>query len=271
MVNPNRIPYAELPTAVRAAVDERVGGPAIGEDTELGDSSAVAALLTGGDGERVFLKGLPDGHERMFQLDTETLIAPHLPGFAPPLLWRTSVGGWTLLAFEGLYATPWAHFLSDSPHLEPCAAVVRELSEVSVPDGVGLPTVWERWAEYCEPADEALLTGRHLVHGDPAYANFLIDAEDRAHLVDWAWAARGPAWVTAALWGLRLVLDGGHTPAQAAAWAATVPAFARAPREAIAVLTRAEARSFEDWQEYGGSLADQVAGSRAWAAHWSGP
>ncbi|MFJ7996069.1 hypothetical protein ACIQ7D_02675 [Streptomyces sp. NPDC096310] len=118
---------------------------------------------------------------------------------------------------------------------------------VPCPD-VGLMTVWDRWGSSRAPEDEPLLTGDALVHADPAATNFLI-GDGRAWLIDCAWAARGPGWADAVLWGFRLLLDGRQTPEHSAGWAATVPAFARAPRNGVRVLAEAEARSWEDWPD----------------------
>ncbi|MFE3070088.1 hypothetical protein [Streptomyces sp. NPDC059247] len=94
----------------------------------------------------------------------------------------------------------------------------------------------------------------------------------RTWLVDWARAARGPAWADTVLWGQRLVLDGGQTPERAARRCERVPAFARAPREAVVVLAEADARSWEAWRAYGTSGLDRtVAAARTWADHWQTP
>ncbi|MBD0710669.1 MULTISPECIES: aminoglycoside phosphotransferase [unclassified Streptomyces] len=265
--------YGQLPDAVRRAVAERVGEGRSVVDVTHGTGSGFAALLSGPDGGKTFVKGLPEGHERMAELDVESGVAPFLPGFAPRLLWRTAVDGWTVLAFEGIAVTsPWADFdADDSPHLESVTDVLRELSTTPAPPGAGLKAAWERWRDYCDPADEPLLTGDRLVHGDPAATNFL-PGTGRTWLIDWAWAARGPGWVDTVLWGQRLVLDGEQTPEQAARWCARVPAFAQAPRAAVAVLAEADARSWEAWQAYGMDGLDRtVTAARAWADHLRTP
>ncbi|MER7762507.1 aminoglycoside phosphotransferase [Streptomyces sp. NPDC097619] len=263
-----RAPYDELPEPVRRTLTDRFGAGAARSDMETGESSGLACLFTRQDGSQEFVKGLPLDHDRIDELRTEIKVNPHLPDFAPRLQWTARAGAWLLLGFEGLRVTPWAHFARGSEHLQPVSHVLRRLSTVRAPD-VGLRTLWDRWSEYCDPADRPLLTGDHLVHGDPAATNFLLDHDRKAWLVDWAWAAQGPPWADTALWGLRLTLDGDHTPEQAAALASTVPAFASAPREAVRVLTEAEARSWEDWQAFGmPDLDETVKAARAWADHW---
>jgi hypothetical protein len=260
------IGWDQLPGQARAVVEDQVGTRYETAEMATGDSSGIATMLYLPDGARVFVKGLPVEHERAGELDREAAVNPHLPGYAPDLLWHLEGGGWRLLGFEGASATPWADFTADSGHLDSVARVLRDLSTRPAPD-IELLTAWERWGPYCDPAAEPLLTGRFLLHTDPAATNFLIG--DRTWLVDWAWAARGPGWIDAALWGFRLVLDGRQTPEHAAAWASTIPAFANAPREGVRVLAEAEARSWEDWRAYGATGVERIVDSaRRWADFW---
>jgi hypothetical protein len=260
------IDWGQLPSPARAAMESRVGDAYETAEMTTGESSGIATLLLLPDGAKIFVKGLPVEHERAEELEKEAKVNPFLPDYAPTLLWHLEAGGWRLLGFEGVTATPWADFTPDGNHLEPVASVLRELSTRSAPD-VGLMTAWDRWGPYCDPEAEPLLTGRCLLHTDPAATNFLIG--DRTWLADWAWAARGPGWIDTALWGFRLVLDGKQTPEQAGEWTSTVPAFAAAPREGVRVLTEAEARSWEDWKEYGvAGIEPIVEAARLWADFW---
>jgi hypothetical protein len=261
------IGWHQLPDRARKAVEDRMGARYEKAEMATGESSGVATLFFLPDGTKIFVKGLPVGHERAGELEREAEVNPSLPDYAPGLLWRLEAGGWRLLGFEGVTGTPWADFTPGSGHLEPVAKVLRDLSTRPAP-GIGLMTAWERWGPYCDPEAEPLLTGRCLLHTDPAATNFLI-AGDRAWLADWAWATQGPGWIDAALWGFRLVLDGKQTPEQAGQWASTVPAFADAPRQAVRVLTEAEARSWEDWQAYGTTgIGRTVEAARRWADFW---
>lgn len=263
-----RLSFDQLPEGTRAAVDDRVGTGYTRAEMATGDSSGVATLLYLPDGGKIFVKGLPEGHERTGELGVEAKVNPYLPDFAPKLLWDLSAGGWRLLGFEGVTATPWADFTAGGGHLEPVVATLRELSTRPAPD-VGLMTAWDRWGHYCDPEDAPLLLGRQLLHTDPAATNFLI-ADRAAWLIDWAWAAQGPGWIDAALWGFRLVLDGKQTPEQAGEWVSAIPTFAEAPRQGVRVLTEAEARSWEDWKAYGVVGIEATAkAARAWADFWA--
>ncbi|GHB80212.1 hypothetical protein GCM10010331_79680 [Streptomyces xanthochromogenes] len=265
--------YRELPEPVRRAITDRIGDVQSVADVSHATSSGFAALMSLAGARSVFLKGLPEDHERTAELDVESTVAPFLPGVAPQLLWRLGAGGWTVLAFEGITTTsPWADFAAEgSPHLESVAAILRDLSTTTAPPEAGLKPAWDRWKGYCDPADRPLLTGDMLVHGDPAAVNFL-PGTSRTWLIDWAWAAQGPAWTDTVLWGQRLVLDGQQTPEQAAHWCNRIPAFTMAPREGILVLAEADARSWKAWQDHGTpGLERHVKASRAWADHWQTP
>ncbi|MER7761525.1 aminoglycoside phosphotransferase [Streptomyces sp. NPDC097619] len=267
-----RVPYEDLPEPVRAALAARVGNDHPGIPVDQGDSAALANWFWPKPGSSmVFVKGLPLDHERIGELRAEAAVNPFLPDCAPRLLWQEEAGGWLLLCFEGLQASLWTGFGKDSAHLGAVAAVLEELSRTPAPEVV-TRTPWDRWGRYCDPADEPLLVGDRLAHSDPASTNFMTESSGRVHLIDWAWAMRGPAWLDTALWGFRLVMDGRQSVEQAAGWAAKVPAFAAAPRRAVAVLTEAEARSWEDWQASGTTeLERTVAAARAWAAFWAAP
>ncbi|MEU8843146.1 aminoglycoside phosphotransferase [Streptomyces roseus] len=270
----DRLPFEELPAPTQAAIVARVGEDCPRVEVENGTSSAFAcwAWPTSGDGPRmVFLKGLPVAHERIGELRTEMAVAPYLPPSAPRMLWHEEAGGWLVVCFEGLTASAWTYFGDDGEHLESVAAVLHQLSGRRAPDVVQR-TAWEKWGAYCDPCDEPLLAGDRLAHCDPAASNFMVERDGRVRMIDWAWAARAPAWLDTALWGFRLVLDGGQTPEQAARWCAKVPAFTQASREAVAVLTEAEARWWEAWQEYGkADLQRTVSAARAWADYWAFP
>ncbi|MEU8542249.1 aminoglycoside phosphotransferase [Streptomyces sp. NPDC048717] len=267
-----RLPYDELPEATRRALADRLGEGCPRAEVENGTSSALASLFWPSSGpEMVFVKGLPLDHERIGELRAEAAVNLFLPAGAPRMLWQEEAGGWLLVCFEGVQASAWAWFGDGSDHLAPVAAALAELSRCPAPPEVRL-TPWERWGEYCDPADEPLLKGDRLVHSDPCASNFMIERGGRVWMVDWAWAMCGPAWIDTAVWGMRLVLDGKQTPEQAAAWARTVPAFAEAPREAVVVLTEAEARSWEAWQAYGtAGLEETIKAARAWAGYWASP
>jgi Ser/Thr protein kinase RdoA (MazF antagonist) len=99
----------------------------------------------------------------------------------------------------------------------------------------------KRYAQYTE--DPALFDGDALLHTDLNPDNVLVDST--AHLIDWAWPTRGPAWADPAVWVVRLI-DAGHSPEQAEAWAAELPAWGEAPPAAVTCFARANAELWED-------------------------
>ncbi|MFK0223741.1 aminoglycoside phosphotransferase [Streptomyces vinaceus] len=267
-----RRPYGELPEAALRAVEEQVG-PSRCADLGPGDGSGVAALLwTDGPAGKVFVKGLPEDHERVPELEQEARVAPFLPAYAPRVLWQVSAGGWRLLGFEGLTVRPWSNFGTDNDadYLEPAAVILRDLSTRPAPAGALLPVAWNRWGHYLDDRHRELLQGETLVHGDPAATNFLPTPEGPSHLVDWGSSFRGPAWADAALWAFRIVTDG-HQPFDVALdWARTIPAFTTAPVEGVRWLAEAEALA---WQEHAADgdpvLVEIAAGARRWADFWA--
>jgi hypothetical protein len=69
-------------------------------------------------------------------------------------------------------------------------------------------------------------------------------AGDRAWMLDWGWAMRGPAWVTTA----RLILflmEAGWQPAAAVQAVACVPAWAQTPPSVITADAVSSIRSWE--------------------------
>ncbi|MFJ2030735.1 phosphotransferase family protein [Streptosporangium sp. NPDC087985] len=73
-----------------------------------------------------------------------------------------------------------------------------------------------------------------LLHYDLHSGNFRID-DGRPYVIDWAFAARGAAWVDAVMLAPRLV-EAGHIPEQTEALLARVPAWRSAPANAVTGL-----------------------------------
>ncbi|WP_246012543.1 phosphotransferase [Myceligenerans xiligouense] len=112
------------------------------------------------------------------------------------------------------------------------------------------------------------LTGRSLVHGDVHELNLLV-ANGQAHLVDWAWARAGPAWVDAALLTIRLIAAG-HHPADAEKL--TAPTWGIQPDTRATTVSTFAAATYGMWRR----LAVQhpsphrdgpVQAARTWTQH----
>ncbi len=189
----------------------------------------------------VFLKGIPSDHRQVYTQRREMEINPYVLTVAPRVLWQIEADGWNLLGFEHVDGRH-ADFSPDSPDLPKIADLVQRLNQIPCPD-LPLRSIKKRWIDYANEAALELLAGDTLLHTDFAPHNVLVN--DRAYLIDWAWPTRGPAWFDVAVLLVRLI-DAGHTPAEAAAWAAQFPAWQHASSEAVDAFTVANLRM---WQE----------------------
>ncbi|MFI1577078.1 aminoglycoside phosphotransferase [Embleya sp. NPDC020630] len=286
-MNIDRVAWTGLPVEARGAVAGRLGVEFVAADTRAGANCGVSAVLTLLDGRTVFVKGqrgrdpvpAADGANQdpkgwwgptwapVDELAQEERINPFLPASAPRVLWRLAAAGWHLLAFEGVGGRH-ADYAPGSPDLPLVMDALAEVARCPTP-ALALPTAWDRWGYWCDPADEPFLAGACLMHTDPAACNVLVDG-DRARLVDWAWPALGPAWIDPVLWGMRLVSAGGHTPEQARAWASRTPGWRTATPRGVRAFTGAEARRWEEDAADGVRGAAEIAPSaRAWAEVWA--
>lgn len=199
----------------------------------VGGSARVALAVATESGHRVFVKGVRDEPRARI----ECRVQRYLPALAPRLLWHAEVGDFLLMGFE--YAEGRHSDLSPgSPDLVTMAATLAELASWECPDLPVLP-VEKRWAHCADGPDSlATITGSALVHADLTAENVIIG--DRPWVVDWAWPSRGAPWLDAAAMVARLI-QAGHEPAEAEAWAASVPAWRAAPPAAIGAYARLRA------------------------------
>ncbi|BCJ33740.1 hypothetical protein Athai_12430 [Actinocatenispora thailandica] len=251
------VTWEQLPGTVRAAVQAHTGPISDVQAAPDGAGSDLTVTLHTGHG-LVFCKGIQADHPLVRMHRTEARAAG--AGVGPRLRWQLEADGWLLLGLEHIAgrhaALPpgsadlplladalerTATLLTPSPMdpVQPLAA--RWAPPLGWAKLAGQPPAWlDDWTRdhveqfaHLERAAPALVDGDTLVHTDPAPQNWLIDGE-RARLVDWAWPARGAAWVDTALLTIRL-LDVGHTAEQAERWARTVPVYADARAAAVTV------------------------------------
>jgi hypothetical protein len=205
-------------------------------------STMIRLILHTAEGD-VFIKGTgPDstGHQRQ-RLALGAALAPFVPALSPPLLWQVSYEDWDITGWPALPGRPWADQQPGSPDIPTIAGLLGELAAIPAPDMVTSTArdEWGRWAD-----DPRLLDGDMLVHADPDPTNFVMDG-DRAWLVDWGWALRGPAWLTAAL--LVLSMTEAHwEPGDAEQALAGVPAWAGAPAGVVSAFADANLRLWDD-------------------------
>ncbi|MET7640418.1 hypothetical protein [Streptomyces sp. NPDC005438] len=207
------------------------------------------------DGRRVFCKGVPiEPGRRLRMLRTEAEVAVAIPGLGADLLWSVEADGWLCLGFAHLdgRSAEWGPGSSDLPRI---AEHLRAIDHVRTPSPIPAQPLGERWRlsywerfgecgswsphelrtlREVERATPALVAGHSLQHTDMTRHNFRV-GDGFVRLVDWSWPAMAAPWVDVALLVHR-VIEAGHAPDAAEAWAATVPLWADAPGEGVTAL-----------------------------------
>jgi len=219
------------------AIIEKAAGPVLSaRPVGSGLNSELAVIIN----DRYFVKGLREGHPRVWTQEQEKAVNPYVRHVSAPLEWGVVADGWSLLGF-GYMPGRQASYRPGSPDLELITEMMSKLP--AAPGNLDLKRAEQRWSGYSEQA--GLFAGDHLSHTDWSPGNVLV--ADDARLVDWAWPTRGTAWIDPACWIVWLIACG-HSPAQAESHAARVPAFAQAPGRAMTAFSAAQAAM---WDEIG--------------------
>jgi aminoglycoside phosphotransferase (APT) family kinase protein len=243
-----RLPWEQVPAALRAAAEQRLGGRVTAAVTQPGGfSPGAAARLELDTGRRAFAKAVgpelnPDS-PGIYR--AEARIAAALPAAvpAPRFLGVLEDGGWVLLLFEDIDgsvpARPWRR-----AELDRVLAAVTDLAAALTPAPLAAPAVgdahqasftgWRRlarapgagldpWARAhlarlaeLEAGWAAAARGGSLVHSDLRSDNILLTA-DRVVFVDWPWACRGASWFDLVAMLPSVALEGGPPPEEVAA------------------------------------------------------
>ncbi|HTU74727.1 MAG TPA: hypothetical protein VMG38_14530 [Trebonia sp.] len=234
--------WDELPAAVRDAIEQHTGPVAKSSPGPEGMSTKVRLILDTPDG-RVFIKGTGPRTGKLIRerLALGAELAPYVPTLSPPLLFRTQADGWHITGWAAVLGRP-ADLTPGSPDIPKVTAVLAELGAITAPDLPGMWSIADYWGR--DTDNPRILDGSALVHTDPHGQNFILDG-DRTWLVDWGWAARGPAWMTSVRFVLYLI-EAGWEPADAEHALASVPAWAEAPPSAI---TEHAISSVPSWEE----------------------
>lgn len=239
-----RISWPELPRAVRAQVEEIIGGgPVVEARSQAGGfSPGTADRVRTASGRRAFVKAVsPAINARSAELARqETLITAALPEHAPTprMLGGFDDGDWVVLVLEDIDGvhprTPWV----DS-EIDAAVTGLRELAAALTPAPLtGVPYAadhladdfagWDKVAAD-PPADldpwaaghlpelrsaaarglAALRTGATLVHCDIRADNILVGADGRMIFVDWPWGCVGPDWLDQVLLAINVLVHGG--------------------------------------------------------------
>ncbi|MFG1698085.1 hypothetical protein [Nonomuraea sp. NPDC049309] len=220
-----RVPWADVPASVRAAVEDFLGDGVAEAVTQPGGFSPAAAcrLRTRG-GKRAFVKAVgPEPNADAVRIyRSELRVARALPASvpAPRLLTGFELDGWVVLVFEDVEgrhpAMPWRR-----DELDRVLAAIEEMSAALTPAPIDVPPIgevfgdqfqgWRRlleedttgldpWAlrhlgelAELETGWDTAAAGDTLAHADLRADNILL-AGDRVYVVDWPWAARAAPW-----------------------------------------------------------------------------
>lgn len=261
--------WHELPAAVRDAIQEHTGPVTAASAASDGDSTAVRLILHTAAG-RVFIKGTGPGpdspilaHQRK-RLAIGAAIAAHVTALSPPLLFRTETAGWDITGWPALPGRPRADLTPGTSDLPLISGLLATLARMPAPATLTMNARddWGRWTD-----SPGLLDGDMLVHSDPRPENFVVD-KDRAWLVDWGWALRGPAWLTPALLILSMT-ESGWEPAAAEEALADLPGWSGAPRRAVGAFAAANAAMWDQAAQRAptGIRKAKRDAARAWADH----
>jgi len=237
-----RVHWEQLPDAVRAAIEERIGDRVVEAKTQPGGfSPGLAARLRTRDGRRCFVKAVseranpdtPDLHRR----EAEVVAAIPIEAPVPRLLWTYDQDGWVALGFEDVDghtpAQPWREdelrLVVDDLHRLHEMLTPSPIASTSAADGFAtLIKGWEELKETKAPLDDwssrnierliqleaktpAAVPGRTLLNFDVRADNILI-AGDRVFFVDWPWARIGAPFVEWLALAPSVHMQGGPKP-----------------------------------------------------------
>jgi hypothetical protein len=236
---------------VRALIERFTGLVETARPVGEGLNSEIAVIIN----DRYFVKGLRQDHPWVWTQNREKEINRYIRHVSAALEWNAEADGWNLLGFRYLPGRQ-PDYRPGSPDLALITDLLPKLP--GAPAGLDLKRAEQRWSAYSQQA--GLFAGDHLSHTDWSPGNVVIGRD--ARLVDWAWPTRGADWIDPACWIIWLIASG-HSPARAESQAASVPAFARAPRQAVTAFAAAQAAM---WTEIGEQAPHH--GLRAAAADW---
>ncbi|GAA3128475.1 phosphotransferase [Nonomuraea salmonea] len=220
-----RVPWSDVPAAVRAAIEDFLGDAVAEAVTQPGGFSPAAAVrLRTRCGRRVFVKAVgPEPNADAVRIYRSELVnAAALPASvpAPRLLTGFERDGWVVLVFEDVEgrhpAMPWRR-----DELDRVLAAVEEMSAALTPSPIDAPPIEEVFGEQfhgwrnlmsedttgldpwavrhlgalaeLESGWAAAAAGDTLAHADLRADNILL-TDDRVYFVDWPWAARAASW-----------------------------------------------------------------------------
>ncbi|WP_046472448.1 aminoglycoside phosphotransferase family protein [Allosalinactinospora lopnorensis] len=283
----DRFTWAHLPEPARTAFEAEFGRVRLTTTTPAGLTVGIASIVET-ESTAVFVKAIPARSPAAASYRRELAVAAARPKSAPRLLW-VSDAGWITLVWEyvsgrhvdlardadeviaALVAT--GRCPVDLPPVtdeDEKVAVLLAAARRTVADPPSDLEHIDLYSRAITRVSEDDFAGGALVHADPAISN-MIATTDGVRLVDWALAARGPAWLDSALL-IAPMIEAGYSPAAAEAWAAQYPAWAHAPPRALDAIAVArflflaeKADNGPEWLAEGRRRA--LWSHQAWAEH----
>jgi aminoglycoside phosphotransferase len=219
-----RLPYSDLPSAVRAWVEHTLGSVVVTATTQQGGfSPGTAARLVTASGRRAFVKAvgtsLNPKTPELFRLEITAMQAIGRLPMAPELYAVYDDGDWVGMLFEDIEGRlpthPWEQpdadrvldalaeltdVLDPSPWPEAPVIAVRSHDFLSrwenvLADDLAVPS-WvqpEVFAELARTGLAALAEGKALAHYDLRADNIIL-TDDRVVFIDWAHPGLAPRW-----------------------------------------------------------------------------
>ena len=219
-----RLPFDELPAAVRAWVERTLGSVVTSATTQQGGfSPGTAARLVTASGRTAFVKAvgtsLNPRTPELFRLEITAMQGIGRLSMAPELYAVYDDGDWVGMLFEDiagrLPAHPWEQpdadrvldalaeltdVLDPSPWADAPVVAVRSHDFLSrwenvLADDLAVPS-WvdpEEFAELARTGLRALAEGKALAHYDLRADNIIL-TDDRVVFIDWAHPGLAPRW-----------------------------------------------------------------------------
>jgi aminoglycoside phosphotransferase (APT) family kinase protein len=220
-----RLEWTMLPPALRRQVEQRLGSRVVrAESARGGFTSGMAAVLTGENGRRQFVKAAsvkaqrPAADSYREEIRKLRALPAGLP--APRLLWSHEDDLWVVLGLQHVDARtpsrPWV-----PAKLDLCLDALERVADILTPPPMELATFAEDFAGFRDSWDhvrrvapewphldeaaalahrvEEATAGETLVHSDARDDNFLVRPGSGAALCDWNWPCVGAAWIDTVL------------------------------------------------------------------------
>ncbi|MEU0985336.1 phosphotransferase [Streptomyces sp. NPDC005953] len=237
-----RVRWDELPSDLRAAITARAGQVTSAHVVPEG-LHCTAALKLRTERESLFLKGvrLTDG-PGLAGLKFEQEINGILAGVCPPINFQVEAAGWYCLAFAYIDGRH-ADFTPGTEDLPSITLTLRRMGTLRNPR-TPVESLAGKFKGFLSPAEAELLTGSCLLHMDSNPHNVLVTPR-RAHFVDWARAALGPAWVDPVYMATWLMTYG-CPPEDALKWLSNFTSWRQADPRAVEAFVAASCRQWTD-------------------------